>query len=465
MSVVDRYKLENGEISMSMIDRSKLEDAYKKEQKLFAEKHPKSIELFEEAKASLLGGVPNNWMVRWAGTAPIFVKEAKGAHVVDVDGNQYVDFCLGDTGSMVGHAPDPAVKAISEAVKHGTTYMLPTKDAIYNGSELRRRFGMKYWQFTTSATDANRFVLRLARQITKRNKILSFNWAYHGSVDETIATIDKNGNVVPKPGNIGPAINPALTSKIIEWNDVDALENALKDKDVAAVIAEPVMTNIGIVHPLEGYHDALRELTKKYGTLLIIDETHTICTGVGGYTKAYNLKPDAVTIGKTIASGIPVGAYGMSEEFGQAALQCVPEHYADVGGVGGTLAANALSMAAMRATLSEILTEEFYERNIPLANRFNDGVQQVIKELGLQWNTTTLGNRVEYWFRKEPAVNGFEAEEAVDELLDKYMHLASMNRGILMTPFHNMALITNGTTINDIDHHTKVFREIAERII
>ncbi len=324
---------------------------------------------------------------------------------------------------------------------------------------------MKYWQFSTSATDANRFVLRLAREATGRDKILAFNWCYHGSVDETVAILDKNSNVIAKTGSVGPQVSPALTTKLIEWNDVEALENALKDRDVAAVLAEPVMTNIGIIHPIEGYHKALRDLTKKYGTLLIIDETHTICTGIGGYTKAYGLEPDAVTIGKTIASGIPTGAYGMTEEFGENAAGNKREQYEDVGGVGGTLAANALSMAAMRATISEVFTQEFYDRNIPLAEHFNDGVQSIIKEYDLPWNTTSLGCRTEYWFRKEPAKNGFEAEAAFDDSLDKYMHLASMNRGILMTPFHNMALITEDTTEEDVDCHTKVFHQIVINIV
>lgn len=447
-----------------MIDKTKLKQALDNEQERFIQTHKKSIELFDSAKGNLLGGVPMNWMVRWAGSCPIFVKDAKGAHFTDEDGNEYIDFCLGDTGSMVGHAPEPAVKAISEAVKHGTTYMLPTKDAIYNGKELYRRFGMKYWQFTTSATDANRFVLRLARAVTSRKKILVFNWSYHGSVDETIATLDDKGNVIPKPGNIGPQIDPAITTKIIEWNDVVALEEALKNEDVAAVLAEPVMTNIGIVHPLDGYHDALRRLTKKYGTLLVIDETHTISTGPGGYTQARGLKPDVITLGKTIASGIPIGAYGLSEEFGEMALKAVPEHYADVGGIGGTLAANALSMAAMKATLSEILTDGFYERNIPLAEKYNDGVQKIIEKYNLDWSTTTLGIRTEYCFRREAPLNGAEAEAAVDEDLDKYMHLAMLNRGILMTPFHNMALITDGVTDKDIDYHTKMFEEAIKEI-
>jgi glutamate-1-semialdehyde 2,1-aminomutase len=225
------------------------------------------------------------------------------------------------------------------------------------------------------------------------------------------------------------------------------------------------MTNCGIVHPDPGYHDALRALTKKYGALLIIDETHTICTGIGGCTKEYNLKPDMVVIGKTIASGIPAAAYGFTEELGNLIVKEIPKEVCDIGGIGGTLAANALTMHAVKATLSEVLTEDFYARNIPLAKRFNEGIQSVISEFNLPWNTTQLGCRTEYWFRKEPARNGGEAEAAVDFELDQYMHLASLNRGILMTPFHNMALICPSTTIADIDRHTEVFREIVKNIL
>ncbi len=448
-----------------MINREKLKLQYAKEQQLFEAKHPKSKELFERAKGSLLQGVPMNWMVKWAGSYPVFVADAKGAYFTDVDGNRYLDLCLGDTGSMIGHAPDAAVKAITEYVKQGTTFMLPTEDAAWNGEELSRRFGMKYWQFSTSATDANRFVLRLARQVTKRPLIVAYNWCYHGTVDETVAIMDENGKTVAKPGNLGPQVDPGLTTRMIEWNDIPALEEALKDGKVAAVLAEPVMTNCGIVHPEPGYHDALRALTKKYGTLLIIDETHTICTGVGGCTKAYDLKPDMVVVGKTIAAGIPAAAYGFTEELGDKVVAEIPYELCDIGGIGGTLAANALTMHAMKATLSEVLTEEFYARNIPLATRFNDGIQSVISEFDLPWNTTQLGCRTEYWFRKEPAKNGGEAEAAVDFELDQYMHLASLNRGILMTPFHNMALITAATTEADIDRHTAVFREIVQNIL
>jgi len=449
-----------------MIDRKKLENQMIKEIEMFEMNHKKSGELYKKAKGSLLQGVPMNWMTKWAGSYPVYVASAKGAHFQDVDGNDYLDLCLGDTGSMIGHAPEPAVRAINEYAKKGTTFMLPTEDAAWNGEELNRRFGMQYWQFATSATDSNRFALRLAREITKRKKIVVYNWCYHGSVDETVAVIDeKTGKTVAKPGSLGPQCDPALTTKVIEWNDVTALEAALADEDVAAVLAEPVMTNCGIVHPETGYHDALRELTKKYGTLLIIDETHTICAGVGGCTKEYGLKPDMVVVGKTVAAGIPCAAYGFTKEVGEKAAAAIPPELCDIGGIGGTLAANALSMHVMRAVLGEVLTQEYYDKNIPLAKRFNEGVQSVISKYDLPWNTTQLGCRTEYWFRKEPAKNGGEAEAAVDFQLDQYMHLASMNRGFLMTPFHNMALISAATSEEDIDRHTAVFDEIVSNII
>jgi len=448
-----------------MVNREKLKLQYQKEMQLFEANNPKSKELFIKAQKSLLEGVPMNWMTKWAGSYPLSVVSAKGAHFTDADGHDIIDFCLGDTGSMTGHAPDIAIEAIIERVKKGITFMLPTEDAIFVGEELQKRFGLPYWQFTVSATDANRFVLRLARQITGRPKVLVYNWCYHGSVDETFATITADGKVGPREGNIGPQVNPAETTKVVEWNDIPALEAALKDGDVAAVLAEPVMTNIGIVHPDPGYHDALRELTKKYGTLLIIDETHTMCTGPGGYTAAYGLNPDMLTVGKAVASGIPSAVYGLSEEVAAKVIKAIDKELCDVGGIGGTLAGNALTMAAMRATLTSVLTEEFYQRNIPLTTRLMEGVQGVISEFGLPWNTTQLGCRTEYWFSKVPAKNGSEAAAACDFDLDQYMHLATLNRGILMTPFHNMALVAAQTTEADIDKHTAAFREIVKNII
>src|SRR5512138_3418770 len=339
---------------MPELNRSKLATLLETEEQLFHQNHPKSYELYQRARKSLHGGVPMLWMIRWAGSFPVFVKEAKGAHFTDVDGNSYIDFCLGDTGAMTGHSPEATVQAIKEQIQKGITLMLPYEDVIWVGEEFQRRFGLPYWHFALTATDANRFVLRMARRITERPKILVFNYCYHGSVDETFITLDEEGTPMSRPNNMGPQINPLQTTKVIEFNDIAALETALSAREVAAVLAEPVMTNIGIIHPSPGFHEALRELTRKYGTYLIIDETHTICVGPGGYTAAHGLQPDFLTIGKPLAGGVPAAVYGFTEEVSEAFDAKLAVDDADVGGIGGTLAGNALSIAAMKATLQYV---------------------------------------------------------------------------------------------------------------
>ena len=445
--------------------KKKLPELLKREKQIFIDNHPRSHELFKNASRNLLGGVPMNWMVKWAGDFPIFVDTAKGAHFTDVDGHRYLDLCLGDTGAMTGHAPEEILEAVTRRIKNGTTLMLPTEDSIYVGEELHRRFGLPYWQFALTATDANRFSIRLARHITGRNKILVYNYCYHGTVDESFITLYPNCVSKARQGNLGPPVDPAITTRVVEFNDLPALEKALSEGDVACVLAEPVMTNIGIIHPDKGYHLALRELTKKAGTLLIIDETHTICAGPGGYTALEGLEPDILTLGKPIASGIPAAVYGFSEKVAKQIQDSIEIEDCDTGGIGGTLAGNALSVAAMRVTLEKVLTQAAYDITIPLTNRFVDGVNEVIREFDLPWNVTKLGCRSEYWFRREPARNGQEAAAAVDAELDRYMHLAALNRGILMTPFHNMALISPQTTNEDIDRHTEVFREIVQDLV
>jgi glutamate-1-semialdehyde 2,1-aminomutase len=449
---------------MAEINRAKLDQVLELEISRFAKDHPECHKLYERAKGSLLDGVPMNWMVRWAGGFPLFVKEAKGALFTCADGKNFIDFCLGDTGAMVGHSPEAPMKQIAEQLRKGITFMLPTEDAIWVGEELQRRFGLKYWQTTLTATDANRFVLRLARHITKRPYVLVFDYCYHGSVDETFITIN-NGIPGPRPGAIGPQVNPAVTTRVVPWNNIPALEQALAPGDVACVLAEPVMTNIGIIHPEPGYHDALRVLTRKYGTLLIIDETHTMCAGPGGYTGEMGLQPDILTVGKTIGSGIPAAVYGLSEEVGELVSKSIKVDESDIGGIGGTLAGNALSLAAMRATLQNTLSPEIFARTIPLAIRFADEVKKVIDELRLPWVINRLGCRSEYWFCETLPKNGGDAEAAVDAKLDRYMHLAALNRGILMTPFHNMALIAPDITDKEIDYHTQVFRESVMQIL
>ena len=405
-----------------------------------------------------------SWMAKWAGGFPLFLREATGARVVDVDGHEYVDFCLGDTGAMAGHAPPATVAAVAAQAARGAT-----DDASERGRDRRGRGAVAplrahAWQFTLSATDANRFALRLAREITQRPKILVFDYCYHGTVDETFATLDGD-RVVARSGNVGPPVDLALTTKVVQWNDVDALERALAPGDVACVLAEPALTNIGIVLPEPGFHDALRDLTRRTGTLLIIDETHTFSAGPGGCTAAWGLEPDLLTIGKAIGGGVPAGAYGVSTDVAARIEAREEADYEDVGGIGGTLAGNALSLAAVRATLAEVLTEEAFARMIHLAARFAAGVADVIEEAGLPWHVTELGCRAEYRFSAVPPRNGAESAAAGDDELERFLHLYALNRGILMTPFHNMALMSPATSEADVDLHTRVFTAAVEELV
>ncbi len=444
------------------IDRARLADLLARERGRFADEHPRSRELFAETSKTLLGGVPMSWMTMWAGGFPLFFEEAKGARVVDVDGLSYVDLCLGDTGAMAGHAPEPTARAVERQIRRGTTVMLPSEDAAWVGRELVRRFGLDAWQFSLTATDANRWVLRMARQLTGRPKVLVFNYCYHGTVDESVIVLE-DGVARSRAGNVGPAIDPTLTTKVVEFNDLEALEQALAPGDVAAVLAEPALTNIGIVLPDPGYHEAMREITRRTGTLLIIDETHTMSTGPGGYTKAHGLDPDILTVGKSIAGGVPIGAYGMRRELADRILAAEVD-LEDVGGVGGTLAGNALSLAAARATLEEVLTDEAFQHMIPLAERWEAGVNGVLRENDVPWHVTRLGARAEYHFMPDPPRTGAEQWAHADPELERFLHLWAMNRRVLMTPFHNMALMSPATTEADVDRHTTVFREAVEAL-
>ncbi len=373
-----------------ILDRARLAALLGDEERRFREAHPRSLALFERAHRSLLGGVPMHWMVRWAGGFPLFVTGGDGAYLTDVDGLRYLDLCLGDTGAMTGHAPPATVEAVRAQAGRGFTFMLPTEDAVWVGEELARRFGLPCWQCAVTATDANRFAIRLARHVTGRPKILVFNWCYHGTVDETFATL-VDGRIVPREGSLGPPVDPALTTRVVEFNDLPGLEAALAHGDVACVLAEPALTNVGIVHPEPGFHAALRALTRRSGTLLIIDETHTICAGPGGYTRAHGLEPDILTLGKAVAGGVPGAVYGFSAAFAERVQARSRLETADTGGIGGTLAGNALATAAMRATLEHVLTEASYRRTIPLAERFARGVEGVIADERLPWIVKRLG--------------------------------------------------------------------------
>jgi glutamate-1-semialdehyde 2,1-aminomutase len=443
-----------------MVDRSRLESVRARERERFARERPRSLAMAERARRSLPDGVPMNWMTKWPGGFPPFIRSGGGARLVDVDGHEYVDLCYGDTGAMAGHSPEGSVPAIQRQAAGGITFMLPTEDSIWVGEEMARRFGVPYWQFCLTATDANRFVLRLAREITGRPRVLVFNWCYHGSVDESLVTVSE-GRAHARRGNIGPPVDPTTTTHVVEFNDVDALEGALAAGDTACVLAEPALTNIGIVLPDPGFHDALRNLTRQHGTLLVIDETHTICAGPGGYTRAHGLEPDFVTIGKSIGSGVPAAAYGFTAEVAERIERHVSAEDSDVSGVGGTLAGNALSLTAIRATLENVLTDEAFERMTALAERLEQGVQDLIDRHGLPWQVRRLGCRVEYLFGPGVARNGSEAAATGDVALDQLIHLYMLNRGILLTPFHNMTLISPANTEADVDRHTQILSEVV----
>ncbi|BEP12990.1 aspartate aminotransferase family protein [Acidothermaceae bacterium B102] len=448
------------------IDRARLQTLVQRERASYEAAHPLSMAA-AKAGGSLISGVPMTWMAMWSGGFPLQLAGAHGNRLTDLDGHTYVDFCLGDTGAMAGHSPAATVAAIHRRIDElgGITTMLPTEDAAWVGDELARRFGLPQWSFALTATDANRWAIRIARHLTGRPKILVHNHCYHGSVDETVAEIGPDGSVIARPGNVGAPVELAVTTRVVEINDLEALERELAFGDVAVVLIEPALTNIGIVLPDDGYHAAVRELTRRYGTLLAIDETHTFSAGPGGCTQAWGLEPDIITIGKAIAGGIPAGAYGLSADLAARILGSADADLVDVGGVGGTLAGNPLSTAAMRATLGEVLTDEAFPPMIALAQAFTAGVQEVIDRTGVPWSVTRLGARAEYRFCRPEPHNGGESAAAIDDELNEYFHLYTVNRGILMTPFHNMALMCPTTTAADVVLHTAVFGDAVAELV
>jgi glutamate-1-semialdehyde 2,1-aminomutase len=447
------------------VDHDRLALATEEERALHRERTTASRAAFDAAD-HLLGRVPMTWMNKWSGGYPMYLATAHGNRITDVDGNEYVDFALGDTGSMAGHSPTATVGAVQERIGRlgGITTMMPSEDAEWVGTELARRFGLPRWSFSLTATDANRWALRIARMVTGRPKVMAFSYCYHGSVDETFVIAGADDATEPRGGNVGPAVHVSETTRVAEFNDLASVERGLAHRDVAVLIMEPALTNIGIVLPEPGFLEGVRELCTKYGTLLLIDETHTISAGPGGCTRAWNLQPDIFVIGKSIGGGIPCGAYGTTDDIAVQIAEHVEADLVDVGGVGGTLAGNVMSTAAMRATLSEVLTDEAFAHMIDLATRFREGVESVLEEFDVPWSVVQLGARAEYRFCRPAPRDGTESAAAHDDLIEEYLHLFLSNRGVLITPFHNMALMCPDTRAVDVDLHTTLFREAVSRI-
>src|SRR4051812_34725344 len=449
------------------VDRDRIAAVHGAERERFAREHPRSSALFERARGSLVSGVPMTWMAKWAGGHPVYAASAHGASVEDVDGHRYVDFALGDTGAMAGHSPPATVAAVELRLREqgGATLMLPTEDAAFVGEELGRRFGLPLWSFALTATDANRWALRLCRAMTGRPHVMVFSHCYHGSVDETFVTLDAGARPRSRDGNVGPAVDPTTTTRVCEFNDLEAVERLLADEQVACVLTEPAMTNIGIVLPDDGFLAGLRAACDRTGTLLIVDETHTLSAGPGGCTAAWALEPDLVTIGKAIAGGIPIGAYGVSAEVGARIDALEGADLIDVGGVGGTLAGNALSLAAARATLEDVLTPTAFAGMVGLCDRFVAGVRDVLAARDVPWSIVQLGARAELAFGPEPPRSGGASAALHDAELEDALHLLMLNRGVLITPFHNMALMCPATTAADVDRHTEVFAESVAALV
>ena len=441
-------------------DRNKLSSLLQAESQVFIESNPKSKTLFERANASLPRGVPMPWMTEWASPLPLFIDHAQGAHVRDVDGHDYVDFCLGDTGALFGHSPEPIANAIAEQASRGYSYMLPTEDAICVGEALQQRFKLPYWQFAMTATDANRFAIKLARAVTGRSLIAVFDGCYHGSLDETLVRLS-DGVIQPLTSNIGLGVDPAQTTSVVEFNDLEGLEAVLKKEDIACLLCEPVLTNNGLVFPEPNFHATVRELTKNYGTLLVVDETHTICAGPGGATREFALEPDIITIGKPISGGIPAAAYGFTELVGQNVSEWIASQDSFVTGIGGTLSGNALSMRAMRACLETVMSDEAYQSMTDKAEQLVKAVEGIIAEFNLPWGIARLGGRIEYSFHQTEPRNAREAKQHHDAELEKLFRLFFLNRGQMLTIFYNVALISPQTTLKDIERHAEVFREFA----
>lgn len=442
----------------------RLPELLNQEISLFEKSHPKSKDQSKNSTGSLLAGVPMPWMKRWAGPFPIVAANAAGGSITDIDGNVYVDFCLGDTGAMIGHSSTEVSAAISSQSRNGLTTMLPSQDIAWVADHLSSRFGLPKWQFCLSATDANRFSLRIARQLTGRSKVVVNDWCYHGTVDETLVILDENNKTVSRPGAIGPQVNPEITTRAVPFNDLGALEDALKIGDVACVLMEPALTNIGIVLPALGYLEGVRRLTTQYDVLLIMDETHTICAGPNGASRLWGIEPDMLVIGKTIGGGVPVAAYGMSQHVASRVEMLMKGHDLDVSGIGGTLSGSALSAAAMKATLQHSLREEDFAISIPLATRWSEAVQSVINRYSLPWTVQQLGCRAEYWFAEHPT-NGAQAAATVDDALESFMHLWALNRGVLLTPFHNMALMTPHHSEANVDQHSEIFEQAVKVLV
>lgn len=448
---------------MQSINRQRIQALLEREKSAFEASHEKSRKLATKSTPHFIAGVQMPWLVEWESPFTVFVDKAKDTRITDVDGNVYIDLCLGDTGAMFGHSPDVLVDAVRDAADQGLTYMLPTEDGIAIAAEFERRIGLPRWSFTLTATDANRFATRIARAVTGRSKVLVFDGCYHGTHDETLARLD-DGKVNPREGSVGPPVDLNLTTRVVEFNDIAALEKELAKGDVACVLTEPALTNVGMVLPDEDFHTQLRAITRQHDVLLIIDETHTISSGPGGYTQAYGLQPDMFVLGKPIGGGIPAAVYGCTEDVAARFESLLDPIHPVVVGIGGTLSGNALSLRAVRTMLEQVITADNYQHMFTIAERLETGIRRTIEDNDLPWHVSRMGARVEYGHTPKPRRTAREVEESTDGELEQLLHLYCLNRGVMITPFHNMMLTSPTTTAADVDRHNEIFADCVKAL-
>lgn len=461
---------------MAGITLGRVKELLGREEERYSNEHPKSKALFEEAGKNFVNGVPMSWMRIWSGGFPLFVAEAEGVYITDVDGQRYLDLCLGDTGGLCGHANPDIVEAVYDQMQNrGTTTMLPTEDCIRVGRELEKRFKLPCWQIVMSASDANRFALKAAREYTGRHLTLAMNATYHGSVDETLC-FRFGDMLIHYPGMMGPiSRDPSETTRMVEFNDLPALEEVLATEEIACLITEPAMTNVGIIKPEPGYLEGVRELTEKYGTLLLIDETHTMCAGPKGFIGDMDLIPDIFVAGKFIAGGYPGAILGFSREVSSWLSERTP--WQNFFGFGGTLSGNAVAIAGILAALEKVLTAENFSRMISLAEEMEHGIARIIKDYSLDWYVARIGCRVEFRFTPRPPKNGGEAlfteaaynevdliEEGLTGPLEALIHIFCANRGVLLTPIHEMALVGPTTTAGDVHKYVSILEDLVKEL-
>ena len=459
-----------GAATMAAMIRCAALDALRtRETARYRERHPRSAALAAASAPHWLYGLPLHWMRDWPLPHPLFVQRAQGAELVCADGHRLADFCLGDTAAMYGHEPPAVARAVAAQAAAGFSAMLPGEALAEVGALLAQVFGLPRWQLALSASDANRFALRWARAVTGRPRVLVFDGCYHGTVDDTLVDLraDAGGRrrTVARASLLGQVHDPAASTVAVPFNDLVAVEQALAGGDIACVLTEPALTNCGLVPPAPGFIEGVQALARAHGSLLVLDETHTLSSGHGGWARVQGLVPDLLVVGKAVAGGVPCAVYGFGEDLAQRMEHARAAAPAGHSGIGTTLAGGLLALAALRAMLAEVMTPAAHERMSQGAERLQAGLQAVITDAGLPWSVTRLGARMELQFRAAAPRDAGEARAAMDDALAAALHLAWLNRGVLVTPFHDMLLVSPQTTDEDIAAVPAALRSVLGELL